>query len=107
MSRAVDRCPACVRPWAFLKVDFVMPSARAVRFMRSEKRASLPEMASPMAVAASLADLMAAARIRWRIAMRWPARRPSREGGWLAACFDTVTMVSSVISPRWIASKAM
>ena len=38
--------------------------ARAVRVMRLANAASEPEMASPIAVAASLADLMAAARMR-------------------------------------------
>ena len=73
MSRAVDRCPSWVRPWAFLKVVLFIPSARAVRVMRAVKAASLPLIASPMAVAASLADFTAAARIRWRKAMRCPA----------------------------------
>ena len=64
MSRAVDRCPDWVSPCAFLNVVLFMPSALAVRFMRAAKAASLPEIASPMAVAASLADFTAAARIR-------------------------------------------
>lgn len=64
MSRAVDRCPLSVRPWAFLKLVRVMPSALAVRFMRRAKAASEPSIASPMAVAASFADFTAAARTR-------------------------------------------
>ena len=64
MSWAVDMWPDSVRPWAFLKVVLVMPSALAVRFMRRAKFASEPSIASPMAVAASLADLTAAARIK-------------------------------------------
>ena len=64
MSRAVDKCPLSVRPWAFLNVVRVMPSDLAVRVMRRAKAASDPEIASPMAVAASLADFTAAARIR-------------------------------------------
>ncbi len=64
MSWADDRCPSAVRPWAFLKVVLVIPSDRAVRVMRRAKAASLPLIASPMAVAASLADFTAAARIR-------------------------------------------
>lgn len=64
MSRAVDKWPDSVRPWAFLKVVRVMPSALAVRFMRRAKAASDPLTASAKAVAASLADLIAAARIR-------------------------------------------
>ena len=64
MSRAVERWPASVRPLAFLKVVRVMPRALAVRFMRRAKAASEPEIASAIAVAASLADLTAAARIR-------------------------------------------
>ena len=64
MSRAVDRWPSSVSPLAFLKVVRVMPSALAVRFIRRAKAASEPSIASPMAVAASLADFTAAARIR-------------------------------------------
>ena len=64
ISRAVDRWPERVRPWAFLNVVRDMPMARAVRVMRLANAASEPEMASPIAVAASLADLMAAARMR-------------------------------------------
>ena len=64
MSRAVDICPLAVRPCAFLNVVRVIPSALAVRFMRRAKAASEPEIASPMAVAASLADFTAAARIK-------------------------------------------
>ena len=64
MSCAVERCPSVVRPFAFLNVVFDIPSARAVRVMRLAKAGSDPSIASPMAVAASLADLMAAARIR-------------------------------------------
>ena len=41
-----------------------MPKARAVRVMRLANSASDPEIASPIAVAASLADLTAAARIK-------------------------------------------
>ena len=64
MSRAVDMWPSRVRPLAFLKVVRVMPIARAYWFMRAAKRSSEPATASPSAVAASLADLIAAARIR-------------------------------------------
>ena len=64
MSRAVDRWPLSVSPWAFLKVVRVMPIALAVRFMRRAKLASEPSIASPRAVAASLADFTAAARMR-------------------------------------------
>ena len=46
------------------KVVRVMPIAAAVRFMRRAKAASDPSSAIPMAVAASLADFTAAARIR-------------------------------------------
>ena len=107
MSRAVERWPCAVRPLAFLKVVFFIPSALAVRVMRRAKSASFPAMASPMAVAASLADLIAAARIRLRSEIFCPARRPSREGGWAAACLVTVTIVSSEMLPRWISSNAM
>ena len=48
----------------FLKCVRVMPMALAVRFMRRAKAASDPSIASPMAVAASLADFIAEARIR-------------------------------------------
>ena len=64
MSWAVDRCPSRVRPLAFLKVVFFMPSALAVRFIRAANFASSPLRWSPIAAAASLADLIAAARIR-------------------------------------------
>ena len=64
MSRAVLRWPDWVRPWALRKLDCVIPSARAVRFMRAAKASSEPDTASPSAVAASLADFTAAARMR-------------------------------------------
>ena len=64
MSRAVERWPLSVRPWAFLKVVRVIPISRAVRFIRRANRASEPSIASASAVAASLADFTAAARIR-------------------------------------------
>ncbi len=64
MSRAVDRWPVRVRPFAFLKVVLVMPMARAYWFIIRANPSSDPPMASPMAVAASFADLIAAARIR-------------------------------------------
>ena len=85
MSRAVDTWPDWVRPWAFLKFVLFMPSALAVRFMRSANRLSLPSTASAIAVAASLADLTAAARIKWRSSIFCPARSPSLLGGSLAA----------------------
>jgi hypothetical protein len=81
MSRAVDMWPSSVRPWALRKVVRVMPSARAVRFMRRAKAASEPEIASAIAVAASLADRIAAARMRKRKRIVEPARRPSFDGG--------------------------
>jgi len=49
---------------ALRKVVFFMPIAAAVRFIRRANCSSDPPIASPMAVAASLADLIAAARIR-------------------------------------------
>jgi len=64
MSCAVDRWPSSVSPWALRKVERVIPSATAVRFMRRAKAASDPEMASAIAVAASLPDRIAPARIR-------------------------------------------
>ena len=64
ISLAVDKWPDSVSPWAFLKVVRDMPSALAVRFIRRPNAASDPLMASPIAVAASLADLTAAARIK-------------------------------------------
>ena len=107
MSRAVDRCPAAVRPLAFLKLELFIPSDFAVRFIRLANLSSDPDSASPMAEAASLADLIAAARIRWRRAIRCPAFSPSREGGLDAAFLDTVTIVSSETSPRSMASNTM
>ncbi len=59
--------------------------------MRLAKAASDPDTASPSAVAASLADLIAAARIRYRSSMVWPARSPSFEGGSLAAWVEIRT----------------
>ena len=91
MSRAVERWPARVRPWAFLNVVRDMPIARAVRVIRLEKLASEPDIASPMAVAASLADLMAAARIRYRSFIFWPRLSQSFDGGSAAALRDTLT----------------
>ena len=64
MSCALDIWPSRVRPLAFLKVELLIPSALAVRFIRLANPASDPPMASPMAVAQSLADFTAAARIR-------------------------------------------
>ena len=107
MSRAVDKWPLAVRPLAFWKVDADIPMALAVRFIRCANFSSDPLIASPMAVAASLADLIAAARIRWRKAMRCPGFSPKRDGGSFAACLEMVTIVSRLISPRSIASKAM
>jgi hypothetical protein len=107
MSRAVDMCPSSVRPWALRKVVRVMPSARAVRFMRRAKAASEPEIASPIAVAASLADRIAAARMRKRNRIVEPARRPSFDGGSAAAFAEMRTCVSRSISPRRTASNAM
>ena len=104
MSRAVERCPSSVRPWALRNVVLLMPMACAMRFMRRAKAASLPDTASPSAVAASLADFTAAARIRWRMAIFWPDFSPSRDGGSAAAVRETVTVVSSEISPRWMAA---
>ena len=105
ISLAVDKCPFSVRPWAFLKVVRVMPKAFAVRFIRRAKAASEPSIASPSAVAASLADLIAAARIKWRNATRWPSRNPSFEGGSEAAAREMRTFLSSEISPASTASK--
>ena len=64
MSRAVDRWPSWVSPFGFLKVDRDMPSALAVRVIRCANASCEPEIASAMAMAASLADLIAAPRIR-------------------------------------------
>ncbi len=64
MSRAVDIWPDWVSPCAFLNWVRVMPSAAAVRVILLAKAASDPEIASPIAAAASFADLAAAARIR-------------------------------------------
>ena len=64
MSRAVERCPFSVRPLALRKVVRVIPIALAVRFIRAAKRSTEPSIASASAVAASLADFTAAARIR-------------------------------------------
>ena len=64
MSRAVDKWPDCVSPCALRKVVLDMPIAAAVWFIRVAKASSDPEIAIPMAVAASLADRTAAARIR-------------------------------------------
>ena len=64
MSRAVDRCPSRVRPLALRNVVRVIPMARAYWFIRAAKASSEPATASPSAVAASFADLIAAARIR-------------------------------------------
>jgi hypothetical protein len=49
--------------------------------MRRANAASLPSIASPIAVAASLADLTAAALIKYRSFMVCPALSPSLEGG--------------------------
>ena len=64
MSRALDRWPSAVRPWGLENRVRVMPMAAAVRFIRREKLGTEPSMASAIAVAASLADRRAAARIR-------------------------------------------
>ncbi len=64
MSRAVDMWPGVVRPLALRKVVLVMPMARAYWFIRFAKAGTDPATVSPSAVAASLADLIAAARIR-------------------------------------------
>ena len=53
-----------VKPFAFLNWVFFMPSILAVLVMRAVKAASEPPIASPIAVAASLADLIAAALIK-------------------------------------------
>ena len=84
-----------------------MPSALAVRFIRRANAASEPEIASPMAVAASLADFTAAARIRYRSLIVLPDRSPNFDGGSLAACLEIRTFVSSEISPALTASKAI
>ena len=65
MSLAVDRWPTSVKPWQFLNVVLDIPRALAVLFILLEKAASLPEIASPIAVAASFADIIAAALIRY------------------------------------------
>ena len=106
MSRAVDICPRSVRPCAFLKVVRVMPKALAVRFMRRAKAASEPEIASPIAVAASLADFTAEARMRYRSLILEPERRPNFEGGSAAALREILTMSSRLISPLSTASNA-
>ena len=70
MSRAVERCPDSVKPWALRNVVRDMPMARAVAVIRRAKAASLPSSAMPMAVAASLADFTPEARTRYRNWMR-------------------------------------
>ncbi|KIQ70601.1 hypothetical protein Wenmar_00979 [Wenxinia marina DSM 24838] len=64
MSCAVDMCPSAVRPCMFTNVVLRIPIACAVAFMRRAKASSDPEIATPIAWAASLADRIAAARIR-------------------------------------------
>ena len=91
ISRAVDKWPDCVRPWAFLKVVRSIPIARAVRVMRLENSTSEPAMASPIAVAASLADLIEAARMRYRNWIFWPVLSHSFDGGSDEAWRETVT----------------
>ena len=63
MSRAVDFCPECVRPDAFLNVVFFIPNERAFLVIRFAKATSEPAIASPSATAASFADLTAVALI--------------------------------------------
>ena len=66
-----------------------MPSARAVRFMRAAKPATLPPMFSATTTATSLADLVTSARIASSTAIVEPGFRPSFEGGWRAALAET------------------
>jgi hypothetical protein len=74
--------------------------------MRRANAASLPSIASPIAVAASLADFTAAALIKYRSFMVCPALSPNLEGGSDAAFFDILTFVSRLISPFSTASNA-
>ncbi len=85
MSRAVDFCPECVRPDAFLNVVFFIPNERAFLVIRFAKATSEPAIASPSATAASFADLTAVALIRSRIDTRLPALNPILDGTWRAA----------------------
>ena len=64
MSCAVDRWPLAGRPLEFLKVEWVMPSRLPMLVIRAPHFSGEPAIASPIAAAASLADLTAAARIR-------------------------------------------
>ena len=68
--------------------------------------ASLPAIASPNAVAASFADLTAAARIRCRTLTRIPVLKPNLDGGSEAAFLDTLTFSSNDKCPDSTALKA-
>jgi hypothetical protein len=85
MSRAVLRWRASGSPDALRKTVEVMPSWRALAVIIAAKRSSVPPRNSATAVATSLADLVAKARIAVSTGRDCPALRPSLEGGRLAA----------------------
>ena len=59
ISLAVVKCPLASSPVQFLKVVFVIPRLAAFSFIRATNPSSLPEMCSPKAQVASLAEPIA------------------------------------------------
>ena len=87
MSRAVVRWPAAGRPVGFLKTVRVMPSWRALWFMRWVKLRLLPLICWDMAMAASLPEATAIPVRSWSTVTLWRGRKrmlepPTRAVGW-------------------------
>jgi hypothetical protein len=107
MSRAVDRWPSWVSPWAFRNVVRVMPSAlrRAVHAPGEGGFGAFDGLADGGGGIVGGLDRGRPDQVAEAICC--PSRSPSLEGGSDAALREMRTGVSRLISPFSIASKAM
>ena len=106
MSRAVLRCLRFGRPDALRNVVRDMPSAWAFLVIIRANSTSVPPSASATTTAISLADLTTSALIASSTSIVEPAGRPSFDGGWPAARFETLSLEVRLSRPSSIASKS-
>ena len=96
MSLAVDICPLWGSPDALRNVVRDMPILRALWVIFNANLRSVPLMDSAITDATSLADLIIMAITASLTKIDWPAFRPSREAGRLAAFRETIRRVEKL-----------
>jgi len=97
MSRAVVYWPLPGSPCGLMKRVEIMPILCAVAFISATKASSLPDTASAIATATSLADLTSKYLSAESSGNRSPGLKYILLAGSLAASIDMVTGVSMVI----------